>query len=48
MLSTMPAGRMVWLPFLHVMRDDHGARQLYAGIGFRDHLETVVRVLAQR
>ncbi len=33
-------------PFLHVMRDNVGARALYARMGFRDHQETVVRVIA--
>jgi ribosomal protein S18 acetylase RimI-like enzyme len=33
-------------PFLHVMRDNVGARRLYARMGFRDHAETVVRVVA--
>ncbi|MEP7296280.1 MAG: GNAT family N-acetyltransferase [Burkholderiales bacterium] len=31
-------------PFLHVMRDNAGARRLYARMVFRDHAETVVRV----
>ena len=35
-------------PFLHVMRDNLGARQLYERMGFRNHLETVVRVVALR
>jgi GNAT superfamily N-acetyltransferase len=33
-------------PFLHVMRDNVGARRLYARMGFRDHCETVVRVIS--
>lgn len=35
-------------PFLHVMRDNAGARALYARMGFRDHQETVVRVVSRR
>ena len=34
-------------PFLNVMRDNTGARRLYARMGFRDHLETVVRVVSR-
>jgi GNAT superfamily N-acetyltransferase len=34
-------------PFLHVMRDNHNARRLYAQMGFRDALETVVRVIVR-
>lgn len=33
-------------PFLHVMRDNIGARQLYGRMGFRDYRESVVRVIA--
>jgi len=33
-------------PFLHVMRDNGGARRLYARMGFRDYRETVVRVVS--
>jgi ribosomal protein S18 acetylase RimI-like enzyme len=32
-------------PFLHVMRDNRGARRLYAAMGFREYRETVVRVV---
>jgi ribosomal protein S18 acetylase RimI-like enzyme len=32
-------------PFLHVMRDNRGARHLYAAMGFREYRETVVRVV---
>lgn len=35
-------------PFLHVMRDNTGARALYARMGFRDRRESVVRVISQR
>jgi ribosomal protein S18 acetylase RimI-like enzyme len=35
-------------PFLHVMRDNHRARALYARMGFRDVRESVVRVISQR
>jgi len=34
-------------PFLHVMRDNAGARALYARMGFRDVRESVVRVISQ-
>lgn len=34
-------------PFLHVMRNNDGARQLYLRMGFRDYVETVVRVIAR-
>jgi ribosomal protein S18 acetylase RimI-like enzyme len=34
-------------PFLHVMRDNALARDLYRRMGFRDHREVVVRVLAR-
>ena len=34
-------------PFLHVMRDNAGAHELYLRMGFRDHAEPVVRVLAR-
>ena len=33
-------------PFLHVMRDNEGARALYERMGFRIHRESVVRVVA--
>jgi GNAT superfamily N-acetyltransferase len=33
-------------PFLHVMRDNSAARQLYARMGFRDQRESVVRILS--
>lgn len=33
-------------PFLHVMSGNANARRLYARMGFRDHLESVVRVVA--
>jgi len=33
-------------PFLHVMRDNSGARDLYASLGFREYRETVVRVVS--
>jgi predicted GNAT family acetyltransferase len=35
-------------PFLHVMSGNTGARQLYLRMGFQDHCETVVRVIARR
>ena len=35
-------------PFLHVMRHNTGARELYARMGFRDFRESVVRVISQR
>jgi GNAT superfamily N-acetyltransferase len=35
-------------PFLHVMRDNSGARALYARMGFVDYLEVVVRVISRR
>jgi len=35
-------------PFLHVMSDNLGARRLYDRIGFRDVLETVVRVVSPK
>jgi len=34
-------------PFLHVMRDNAGARRLYARMGFRDYRESVVRVVSR-
>jgi GNAT superfamily N-acetyltransferase len=33
-------------PFLHVMRDNLGARQLYERMGFRNYRESVVRVVS--
>jgi len=33
-------------PFLHVMRANEGAHGLYQRMGFRDHVETVVRVVS--
>jgi predicted GNAT family acetyltransferase len=33
-------------PFLHVMRDNESAHGLYQRMGFRDHCETVVRVIS--
>ena len=33
-------------PFLHVMRENSGARRLYEQMGFRNHRETVVRVVS--
>lgn len=33
------------IPFLHVMRDNTGAHQLYQRMGFRDNRESVVRVI---
>jgi ribosomal protein S18 acetylase RimI-like enzyme len=35
------------LPFLHVMRDNAGARRLYEQMGFRVHRESIVRVLSK-
>ncbi|MDH5285622.1 MAG: GNAT family N-acetyltransferase [Betaproteobacteria bacterium] len=35
-------------PFLHVMRDNALARDLYRRMGFRDHREVVVRVVARQ
>jgi ribosomal protein S18 acetylase RimI-like enzyme len=32
-------------PFLHVMRENSGARRLYERMGFRNYRETVVRVI---
>jgi len=34
-------------PFLHVMRDNLGARDLYRRMGFREHCEMPVRVLSR-
>ena len=34
------------VPFLHVMRDNVGARRLYERMGFRDYRESVVRVVS--
>jgi ribosomal protein S18 acetylase RimI-like enzyme len=34
-------------PFLHVMRDNRIARELYKRMGFRDYRETVVRVISR-
>jgi len=34
-------------PFLHVMRDNAGARALYARMGFSDVRESVVRVISR-
>jgi ribosomal protein S18 acetylase RimI-like enzyme len=34
-------------PFLHVMRDNEHAHRLYERMGFRDHAEAVVRVVAR-
>ena len=36
------------LPFLHVMKANAGAHQLYRRMGFREHRELVVRVLSRR
>jgi len=36
------------IPFLHVMRDNGSAHQMYQRMGFRDYLETVVRVVSRR
>lgn len=33
-------------PFLHVMRDNRGACAIYERMGFREHRETIVRVVA--
>jgi ribosomal protein S18 acetylase RimI-like enzyme len=33
-------------PFLHVMRDNTGARRLYERMGFREYRESVVRVVS--
>lgn len=33
-------------PFLHVMRDNHGAIRMYERMGFRHHRETVVRLVS--
>ena len=35
------------MPFLHVLRHNTAARALYAELGFRDHCETVVRVVSR-
>lgn len=35
-------------PFLHVMRENGGARRLYERMGFRNYRETVVRVISPR
>lgn len=35
-------------PFLHVMRDNGGARRLYERMGFGHYLESVVRVVSPR
>lgn len=35
-------------PFLHVMRDNAGARRLYADMGFREYREAIVRVVSRR
>jgi GNAT superfamily N-acetyltransferase len=35
-------------PFLHVMRENHGARRLYERMGFRDYRESVVRIISPR
>jgi predicted GNAT family acetyltransferase len=34
-------------PFLHVMRDNTGAHRLYERMGFRDYVETPVRVISR-
>lgn len=34
-------------PFLHVMRNNQAAHQLYLRMGFRDYVESVVRVVAR-
>ncbi len=36
------------IPFLHVMRDNIGARALYERMGFSNYQETIVRVIALR
>jgi ribosomal protein S18 acetylase RimI-like enzyme len=36
------------MPFLHVMRDNSVVHQFYERMGFRDYLETVVRVVSSR
>jgi len=33
-------------PFLHVLHDNHGARRLYQRMGFSDHRQDVIRVVA--
>lgn len=33
------------IPFLHVMRDNRSAHSLYERMGFRDYLESVVRIV---
>jgi GNAT superfamily N-acetyltransferase len=35
-------------PFLHVMRENHGARRLYERMGFCDYRESVVRIISPR
>ena len=35
-------------PFLHVMRDNARAHELYLRMGFRDYRETIVRVVSRR
>lgn len=35
-------------PFLHVMRDNRNALEMYRRMGFRDYQTTLVRVLSQR
>ena len=35
------------IPFLHVMRENHLARGLYARMGFAEHRESVVRVISK-
>ena len=35
------------IPFLHVMHTNSGARALYEKLGFRNYLETVVRVISR-
>lgn len=34
------------IPFLHVMRDNSGARRLYEHMGFRNYRESVVRIIS--